>query len=314
MKKLFLLLMFGIFLSIVTINFISSTPGVVSTANWNGPNSNLSVATISLETFFINSSGTRLYVLDFAGNHSVYQYTLSQAWNISTATYDNANISLTNQDTSPTGIFFNSTGTKMFITGQGNARIYQYTLSQAWNISSATWDGPSSNLSVTTQDSISVNLFFNSTGTKMYITGHFNNVYQYTLSQAWNISSATWDGPSSNLSYAAQDALVNGLFFNSSGTKLYLVGNFHHQVHQYTLSQAWNISTATYDNINFSPTAQTSNPTGIFFNSTMDKMYIGDGSNNRILQYTLPYVSKTSIFGTNNHIKILGSSRFRLYL
>ena len=160
----------------------------VSSAVWDGPGSNLSLTGQDgfVDDFFINSSGTRMFVTgDNTGR--VFQYTLSQAWNTSTATWDGpgSNFSITGQDTTPLGIFFNSTGTRMFMLGNQNKRVYQYTLSQAWNTSTATWDGPGSNFSVS-QDTFVSNIFFSSNGTKMFITGDTNDrVYQYTLSQAW---------------------------------------------------------------------------------------------------------------------------------
>ena len=85
----------------------------------------------------------------------------------------------------------------------------------------------------------------------MFIVGYtFMNIYQYTLSQPWNTSTATWDGPTTNLSVSAQDTVPLGLFFKPDGTKIYLTGNTNDRVYQYTLSKPWNLSTATWDGSN----------------------------------------------------------------
>ncbi len=316
MKKLFFLFLFGIFLIIVTINFIPSTPWDTSTAVWDGPGSNFSIAAQDGNTFgtFFNSTGTKMFIVG-QGNGRVYQYTLSQAWNTSTAVWDGpgSNFSIVAQDTfNAIGLSFNGTGTKMFITGSTSSRVFQYTLSQAWNTSTAVWDGPGSNFSTVNQDPGPAGIFFNSTGTKMFIIGTINRrVYQYTLSQAWNTSTATWDGPTTNVS-AAQDNFPYGLSFNGTGTKMFVTGGSG-KIFQYTLSQAWNLSTATLDGAgsNLTVTAQDSTPTSTFINPTGAKMFITGQSHDRIYQYTLldnpPQWSQNSTSGTTVGTSVLHS-------
>ena len=59
-------------------------------------------------------------------NGLIYQYALSTAWDLLTATYDNININI--QDSVPEGMFFNSNGTKLYEIGSGSELIYQYNL------------------------------------------------------------------------------------------------------------------------------------------------------------------------------------------
>ena len=61
--------------------------------------------------------------------NSVYQYTLSTPWDLSTASYDSVSFSVTSQDTTPVGIAFKSDGSKMYVVGVTNGSVYQYTLS-----------------------------------------------------------------------------------------------------------------------------------------------------------------------------------------
>ena len=62
-------------------------------------------------------------------NDSVYQYTLSTAWDVSTASYASKSFSVGSQETSPSGVKFSSDGTKMYVVGMQNDTVYKYTLS-----------------------------------------------------------------------------------------------------------------------------------------------------------------------------------------
>jgi hypothetical protein len=61
-------------------------------------------------------------------NNSVYQYTLTAGFDLSTASYSNNLLSVASQDTAPSGIAFNTDGSKMFITGATNDSVYEYTI------------------------------------------------------------------------------------------------------------------------------------------------------------------------------------------
>ena len=112
-------------------------------------------------------------------NKKVYQYSLSTAWDLSTASYDSEDFSVSSQDTSPYGIAFKSDGSKMYMVGGGNDKVYQYSLSTAWDLSTASYDSVS--FSVSSQDTFPCGIAFKSDGTKMYMVGSANDkVYQYS--------------------------------------------------------------------------------------------------------------------------------------
>ena len=77
-------------------------------------------------------------MLGDSGN-DINSYTLSTAWNVSTVTFDSIVVSIATESTSPRGIEFNPTGTKMFILDDvAPEKIYEYTLSTAWDVTTAT--------------------------------------------------------------------------------------------------------------------------------------------------------------------------------
>jgi hypothetical protein len=69
----------------------------------------------------------------------IYSYSLSTAFDISTASYDNISLNVntgTVKDHSPTGIRFNNDGSKLFVLGDQYERIMEYATPGAWTYSS----------------------------------------------------------------------------------------------------------------------------------------------------------------------------------
>jgi hypothetical protein len=185
------------------------------------------------------------------------------------------------QDTSSTGLFFKPDGLKMYVVGQSGQDVNEYNLSSAWNISTASYV---QNFSVAAQEVNPTDVFFKPDGTKMYIVGTSgDDVNEYNLSSAWDITSATY---LQVFSVAAQETLPTGLFFKPDGTKMYIVGTANDRVNEYNLSSAWDISTASYVQ-NFSVAAQEAEPRNIFFKPDGTKMYIVGTANDRVNEYNL---------------------------
>jgi sugar lactone lactonase YvrE len=79
----------------------------------------------------------------------------------------------------PTGLAFSSDGTKMYFVGRNSDRVYSYTLSSGYDISTAVYDSVS--FSVAGQETFPTGLAFNSDGDKMYVVGISTDaVRQYT--------------------------------------------------------------------------------------------------------------------------------------
>jgi len=224
----------------------------------------------SPSALFFKTDGTKMYVIGDAGN-DVNQYTLSTAWDVTSASFDSVTFNVGSQETDPTGLFFKPDGTKMYITGFNGDDVNQYSLSTAWDLSTASFD--SITFSVASQETAPRDLFFKPDGTKMYVVGIQNDtVYQYTLSTVWDISTASYDSVS--FSVASQEAAPTGLFFKPDGTKMYIIGYSGDDVNQYSLSTAWDVSTASFDNINFSVLSVASGPSGLFFKPDGTVMYV----------------------------------------
>jgi sugar lactone lactonase YvrE len=185
-------------------------------------------------------SGRETIIEDFDYD---YLYSMSNPMDLSYASYASKYFSVDSQEGIPDGLKFSSDGSKMYVIGDSNNTVYQYTLSTAWDVSTASY--ASKSFSVASQETEPGKLAFSLDGSKMYVIGHINDtVYQYALSTAWDVSTASY--ASKSFPVTTQTTYPSGLAFSSSGAKMYVVDYTSGNVYQYTLSTAWDISTASY--------------------------------------------------------------------
>ena len=230
-----------------------------------------------------NGDGSKAYVTA-TNNSSVYQYSLSVPFDVSTGSYDSVSFNFASQDTSPQGVAFNSDGTKMYMAGNQVDNVFQYSLSTAYNVGTASYDSVS--FSISSQDSFAYGVNFNTNGTKMYVLGGgTDSVYQYSLSTAFNLGTASYDSVS--FSFSSEASLGNGMAFSSTGSSVFIIGTTN-TVYQYSLSTAFNLSTASYAGISFSVGSQDGGATGVTFNNSGTNMYVMGSNNNAVYQYSVP--------------------------
>jgi hypothetical protein len=178
---------------------------------------------------YFRADGTKMYVLG-ATNDTVFQYTLSTPWSVATASYDSISFSVAGQETTPTGIFFKPNGLTMYVVGNANDAVYQYTLSTAWNVSTATF---LQSFSISGQEVTSVGMSFTGDGSRMFITGSTgDDVNVYNLTTPWDISTSAFVNV---FSVAGQDTAPSGIYIKPDGTKMYMVGSTNDAVFQYTV-------------------------------------------------------------------------------
>jgi len=230
-----------------------------------------------------STSGTSMFIAG-SSNDTVFQYTLSTGFDVSTASYASKSFSVASQDNSPAGFAFNTDGTSMFILGNASDTVYQYTLSTGFDVSTASY--ASKSFSVASQDSVTSALAFNTDGTSMFIVGASNDtVYQYTLSTGFDVSTASY--ASKSFSVASQDTGPESLAFNTDGTSMFIAGNASDTVYQYTLSTGFDVSTASYASKSFSVASQDGTPLGLAFNTDGTSMFMVGIDSDTVYQYTL---------------------------
>jgi sugar lactone lactonase YvrE len=232
-----------------------------------------------------SSNGLQLYV-GRAGQNGVYQYTLSTAWDVSTIpTTFTKFISISGQESAdPAGIAFSADGTKMYMHGITNKIVYQYTLSTAWDVSTATY--ASKYKSLTAQEASSAfGLAFSPDGLAMFVLGASNSyrILKYTLSTAWDVSTATYASMSAALSTVDT---TRGFTFSPDGRNLYINGMGTVRLYQYILGTAWDVTTAAYGEQSAAITTG-SLSRDLSVSPDGSKLYIASISSDAIEQYTM---------------------------
>ena len=178
---------------------------------------------------YFKPDGTKMYIVGVV-NDTVYEYNLSIAWDITTKTLATS-FSIASQDTAPVSLFFKPDGTKMYMCGAVNDKVYEYNLSTAWLSSSATY---SQSFSVASQSTDPEGFTFSPDGIYMYVVdnGTGDNIYMYTLSTAWDVTTATY---TELFSVGSRDTQMGGLAFKPDGGVMYHTGSVSDKVYQYTI-------------------------------------------------------------------------------
>jgi len=178
-----------------------------------------------------NNNGTKMFVVGGSGD-DVNEYVLSVGFDISTSAFSQ-NFSVSTEMFSPSGIAFNSDGTKMFVCGSTNDSVFEYYLTSGFDISTASFVD---SISVSSEEASPLDIAFNNDGTKMFIAGATGDaVYEYSLLTGFDISTATYV---ISFSVAGEESTIQGIAFNTTGTKFYITGSTTDAVYQYSTTAA----------------------------------------------------------------------------
>ena len=201
----------------------------------------------------LHPDGTKVFITSNANQSRIAMWTMSTAYDMQTASYTNSFSDVDNEASAIKGIKFNPDGTKLFVANStaeadstGEHAIFQYDLSTAYDLTTASYANKSINIGTTSR---AQDIQFNLDGTKMFVLDDDNNnsngVREYTLSTAYDISTASYVDLFNS---GAQEGSPRGLTFNLDGTKMYVSGNNSDKIFQYSLTTAFDVSTASYDN------------------------------------------------------------------
>jgi hypothetical protein len=226
---------------------------------------------------FFKPDGTKFWTIGRQVDH-INEFSVAVPWDISTAT-PNSSLSISAQESNPSGLFFSPDGLYMYHTGESQDKVHQYTLSTAWTLSTASF---TRSLSVYSQEPIPLGIFFRADGLKMYIAGsQIDEVNEYTLTTAWDISTASF---LQLFSVNPQETQPSDIFFKSDGLTMFLVGSAGDDMNEYTLTTAWDISTASFTRLfNFGTEP---NVEAFSFNSDGTSVFIVGSSTNTIREYS----------------------------
>ena len=248
----------------------------------NGDNADVSAKVEVPYSIQFKPDGTKMFIygdasLSAGGNYNLFEYALSTAWDISTATYSEQE---TLHNNLAHGFWIKSDGLKLYmVTSDGS--IVQYSLGSAWDITTVTADGIT--YDYTTESSEIHDIQFNSTGTKMIaMSTGTNELIEYSLSTAWDITTL-----------AVVDTVTitdpeYGLTISSDGLTLMFIDSDDNAV-QYIMTTAFDLSSieASVLNIDLESIGGNGTYRGIAFIGDDSAVYIGDSSSDSIKGFTV---------------------------
>ena len=223
--------------------------------------------------FTFSNDGTKVFILDL--NEVIYQYDLSTAYDISTISYNNVTLDPGSQIPANQGVYgftFSADGTKIYIMSY-YADVYQYTLSTAFALNTASYANKTHDFKTDTMPSLAYGIEISNDGTRVYIShAGSDNIFEYILSTAHDISTA---GNVNHTFSIASNTVGHGLTFNSDGTELYSMAEADVEIFKYTLTTAFDLSTASFsDSIDVSGTGATYY-SAVGVNADATKFYVG---------------------------------------
>ena len=246
-----------------------------------------------------SSDGTRMFVIGYGGDE-INEYALSAAFDASTATHVDAT-SVSSEEANPTGMAFSNDGAKMFVIGDVGDEINEYALSTAFDASTATHVDATS---VSSQESAPQGMAFSSDGAKMFVIGSSSDrIHEYALSTPFDASTATHVDATS---VRSKERIPTGMAFSSDGAKMFVIGNNGKEINEYTLSTAFDASTATHVDAT-SVSSQEADPQGMAFSSDGAKMFVVGVTGDNVNEYTLNSVYPITVTGTANAAPVLGA-------
>ncbi|MDG1949527.1 MAG: Ig-like domain-containing protein, partial [bacterium] len=126
---------------------------------------------------------------------------------------------------------FSPTGSSMYVLGFVTGEVFVYSLSTPWDVSTATDTGDSFDTSSQTTNPYA--FMMDSTGSRLLAVSPSDVIYQYNLSSAGDVTTASYSG----LSYNANsiDSSLYGLHLKPDDSKLFMVGAANNKVYTYSI-------------------------------------------------------------------------------
>ena len=225
--------------------------------------------------------------------------------NIGTATSTGTFTFVFGGNTLTTGGMWNNDGTELFVCEGDGDVIRGVTVPgtpyDVDSITSTQYNSTANQIDVSSQNNFVEDIYFTKDGLRLFMLGSFSTtdhaVHSYTLTSAWDLNTATYDSITININGTAGGG-ASGLHLNNTGTRMYIASNSTDKVHEYTLSTAYDVSTAT-ERTTLDISSQTGSASGIRFNQAGTQMFVTDGAAGAsIYQYDLsaPFDIDTATF------------------
>lgn len=225
----------------------------------------LAVDATDPQDVWVSPDGKNVFVVSDNPDEVMVHYTMSVAFDLTTISTKQS------EKVTPGGRAFgiagNADGTKVYL-GTLGGDITEHTLSPAYDLSSAslshTYDFN------TDSSTLAVALHFNGDGTELLVGGNNTKVYRVALSTGFDLSTETY--PNDTFDATAQVTFAYGVAWDTEGLKMYISDLTSGTIYQYTLSAAFDVSTAVYASKSLNPTVIQN--TGLHLDTATGTLYV----------------------------------------
>ena len=232
------------------------------------------------------SGGTRMYFAD-ASSDRIVKVGMTSANDITKLDFGET-FSFNPYESIPSGFSFGDSGDKLYVIGRNGDEINQWSLSTAYSVQTATYDGV---LRINGYETNPEAIEWKSDGTKFYVLGRSgNSIYTYSVTTAWDVTTATNGADYDDRQYIGHIAQnPRGLQWKpDNGGRIYFGCYVTKRIYDInnTSSAPWGFD--TIDNSNFLDTrAEEDLPTGAYIGDSGDKLFITGEQNDNVYTYNL---------------------------
>ena len=106
----------------------------------------------------------------------------------------------------------------------------------------------------------------------------------FNINGKWSLDQVSYIG---SYGVSSQEGAPNGIWFNTDGTFMYVIGTTSKKIHKYVLSTPWMISSAVYSNSSYYVAAKEGWPRAVSFKPDGLSMYVIGAASDKAHQYAL---------------------------
>lgn len=259
-------------------------PELVATYNVVGGSALTAIKFNNLDPTIVNR-GKKMFIVS-AGDNFIRQYSLTNPFDMTQAnvTLVAGTFNTSTTENIPTGMEWEPDGKELFVTGDQNTNVFQFgPAGTAYDLSTVSTTPRTTILNTLT--TVPTGLVFDANGSKQFISSASpDGVRQFTLPGNYTIQ-----GVSNNDGFFAETLLganIRSVAFPTAN-KMFLLDSGNDQVIQYSVSNAFDVTTGTVQITNtFDLQTFTTSPFGMTFSNNGLQMFILD-STGKVLQFTL---------------------------